>query len=525
MTSNSNEHYTVQEITREHAESRAGRFDKTFSPRFEEHFPALHSLFVQAYGDGEEGREPLTEAVSLAAQSWKDRPAALKRLDKQRADEPAWFASEQALGAVCDVERYAGSLKGLAKQVPYFQELGLTSLHLTSLFSVESGNREVNPSLGTTADLTALVGKLRRAGISTAVELSLAADATVNDLVGDALFLANQGIEVLHLNGITAENRLAVQILNVLLHLAAPSVLLASDAVDGGLTVNTAQMALTWEALATRNARLLNQALERHHELPESAAWITSVRDGDQIDWAFSDDDAAEFGVDGYWHRRFLNDFYTGAFQGSFARGVAVRNDAESDATQVAGTTASLAGVETGDPCGEDRVTLAYGLAMCTGGMPLIHLGDEVGQLNDYYYVNRPAEAGDRRWIGRPRRQEEAYAVRSDTATMSGRIFARLTRLIEVRKNTAQFAGNALIPFHTGHEAVLGFQRPGATKKAKCVLVLANVSDHPVVVSAETLSGFAPKAAELISGTKKSLDKGLELPSHGLAWLEVSPRA
>lgn len=76
--------------------------------------------------------------------------------------------------------------------------------------------------------------------------------------------------------------------------------------------------------------------------------------------------------------------------------------------TRITGTTASLAGVEKGDPHGEDRVILAHAVAMSTGGLPLLYLGDEVGQLNDYYYRNRPAEADDSRWVHRPHRPEGA---------------------------------------------------------------------------------------------------------------------
>ena len=61
---------------------------------------------------------------------------------------------------------------------------------------------------------------------------------------------------------------------------------------------------------------------------------------------------------------------------------------------RVAGTTASLAGIEAHDDGGEDRVVLAHAIAMSTGGIPLLYLGDEVAQLNDYSYLENPTEAG-----------------------------------------------------------------------------------------------------------------------------------
>lgn len=620
-----------QEFARELAESRCGAFDRTFAARFDAHFPTLHSLFQQIYGERDDRREALAEVICLAAESWHARPVALKRLDRQRDDDPAWFQSEKMLGAVCYVDRYAGSLKAMAKQIPFFKELGLTYLHLMPLFRSPEGNndggyavssyREVDSRLGTMADLALLTGKLRRAGISPVVDFifnhtasdhewaqkAVAGDPDYEDfylifpdrempdaydqhtreifpddhagsfvqlpdgrwiwstfyhfqwdlnyanpsvfkaMAGEMLFLANQGVEVLRMDAVAfiwkklgtsceslPQAHLLLQAFNEVLRMAAPSLLFKSEAIvhpdeviqyispgECQLSYNPLQMALIWEALATRDVKLLNQALERRHALPEGTAWVNYVRSHDDIGWTFADEDAAEFGVDGYWHRRFLNDFYVGRFPGSFARGAAFQENPKTGDARVAGTTASLAGVEKGDPCGEDRVVLAHAVAMSTGGMPLLFLGDEVGQLNDYYYVNRPAEAGDSRWVNRPYRPEGAYAVRHDQETMSGRIFTRLTRLLQARRDAPELAGNDLIPFYTGSSAVLGFQRPGDDTR---ILVLANFGDDSVYLDAERFSGFESLATDIADGEEHRLDLGLLLPSHGFAWLRVSPR-
>ncbi|MDF0752977.1 hypothetical protein NLU14_22380, partial [Marinobacter sp. 71-i] len=86
---------------------------------------------------------------------------------------------------------------------------------------------------------------------------------------------------------------------------------------------------------------------------------------------------AATLGIDGYSHRRFLNDFYVGRFPGTFSRGVPFQENPKTGDARVTGTTASLAGIEAGDPGGEDRVILAHALALSTGGIPLLYLGDE----------------------------------------------------------------------------------------------------------------------------------------------------
>ena len=99
---------------------------------------------------------------------------------------------------------------------------------------------------------------------------------------------------------------------------------------------------------------------------------------------------------------------------------------------------------------------------MSTGGVPLLYLGDEVAQLNDYSYADDPDEAGDSRWVHRPRRPHERYAQRTDPTTPAGRVFQRLTALIRVRGSDSGVRGRRAIGFHARIASVLGYQRPGA---------------------------------------------------------------
>ncbi|SNU01052.1 amylosucrase [Ruaniaceae bacterium KH17] len=623
--------YADLDYCRTAAEAKSGPFDGDFAARYEEHFPTLHGLFQQIYGEREGLLEALAEVIAVAQESWNERPRDLKELDAARAADPTWFTSEKMLGGVCYADRYAGSLAGVGNQIPYFTELGLTYLHLMPLFKSPEGDndggyavssyREVDPKLGTMAELRALATKLRAAGISPVVDfifnhtssehewaqkcvagepgfedfylifpdrelpdqyerttreifpddhpgsfiqlpdgrwiwstfyhfqwdLNYANPAVFRAMAGEMLFLANQGIEILRMDAVAfiwkklgtpceslPEAHLLLQAFNEVLRIAAPSLLFKSEAIvhpdevieyispgECQISYNPLQMALTWEALATRDARLLNQALVHRHALPPGTAWVNYVRSHDDIGWTFSDEDAMALGIDGHAHRRFLNDFYVGRFAGGFARGVPFQENPKTGDARVAGTTASLAGVEKGDDGGEDRVILAHALALSTGGIPLLYLGDEVGQLNDYYYRNRPAEAGDSRWVHRPFRPDGAYAVREDPRTMSGRIFQRLTRLFEVRRETPEFAGNELIEFVTNNGHVLGFQRPGEGTR---IVVLANVDDHPALLSTHRFAGFEPDAVDLISGEAHDLSGGVNIPAHGVLWLKVTPR-
>ena len=380
-------------------------------------------------------------------------------------------------------------------------------------------------------------------------DLNYANPAVFQAMAGEMLFLANQGVEILRMDAVAfiwkrlgtaceslPEAHLLLQAFNAVLRMAAPSLLFKSEAIvhpdevieyispeECQISYNPLQMALTWESLATRDGRLLQQALDRRHALPPHTSWVNYVRSHDDIGWTFADEDAAEFGIDGYSHRRFLNDFYVGRAEGTFARGVPFQENPKTGDARVTGTTASLAGIEAGDAGGEDRVVLAHAIAMSTGGIPLLYLGDEVAQLNDYSYAENPDEAGDSRWVHRPHRPAENYAARLSADTPAGRVFGRLTSLLSIRRATPEFGGNELWPFHTHLDAVVGHTRPGV--HGSHVLVLANVGDAPASVAALTLSGWMPVAEDLIAGESVSFVDGLEVPAHGIRWLRVTERA
>nr|WP_244630643.1 MULTISPECIES: alpha-amylase family protein [unclassified Microbacterium] len=606
--------------------------DREFLPHVEAHLPRLHDLFVQLYGERPDGRERLASVVDLARRSWALRPTELKAIDRERESAPGWFENERMLGGVCYVDRYAGGLSGIRDAIPYFQELGLTYLHLMPLFESPEGNsdggyavssyRRVNPKLGTMQELAELAADLRRAGISLVVDFifnhtsnehrwarkAIAGDPAYEDfylifpdrempdayerttreifpddhpgsfvqlddgrwiwstfyhfqwdlnyanpavfeaMAGEMLFLANQGVEILRMDavafiwkrlGTTCESlpeaHLLLQAFNAVLRMAAPGLLFKSEAIvhpdevisyispdECQISYNPLQMALTWEALATRDGRLLQQALERRHALPDGTAWVNYVRSHDDIGWTFADEDAAELGIDGYPHRRFLNDFYVGRAEGTFARGVPFQENPRTGDARVTGTTASLAGIEAGDSAGEDRVVLAHALALSTGGIPLLYLGDEVAQLNDYGFADRPEEAGDSRWVHRPFRPAQNYTDRADAGTPAGRVFTRLARLLAVRRSTPELAGNELIAFDAHVASVVAFVRPG--NAGFDVLVMANVADSPVTIDALTLSGLRPEALDLVSGAPTWLGADLPLAAHEVRWLRVRSR-
>jgi amylosucrase len=118
-------------------------------------------------------------------------------------------------------------------------------------------------------------------------------------------------------------------------------------------------------------------------------------------------------GLDGRSHWRFLSDFYSGRFPGSFARGALFQDDPVTGDSRISGTAASLCGIEAaleaGDP---DRLTAAirrlesmYAVGFSFGGIPLIYMGDELALRNDPGWARDPARRPDNRWMHRPWRR------------------------------------------------------------------------------------------------------------------------
>jgi len=147
-----------------------------FLSRVNEHFPRLFGILLHLYGGHYDFFYHLEKLLTLMAESWTSRSADLRVLDDAREAQPTWFQDHQMMGAVCYVDLFAGDLAGIRRKIPYFKELGLTYLHLMPLFCSPEGEndggyaissyREVDPRLGTMADLRELGDELRAEGIS-----------------------------------------------------------------------------------------------------------------------------------------------------------------------------------------------------------------------------------------------------------------------------------------------------------------------------------------------------------------------
>jgi amylosucrase len=326
----------------------------------------------------------------------------------------------------------------------------------------------------------------------------------------EMLFLANAGVEVLRLDavafiwkrmGTNCENlpeaHFLIEAFNLIARIAAPSLLFKSEAIvhpddvikyispeKCQISYNPLLMALLWESLATREVRLLKHSMQKRLALPDECAWVNYVRCHDDIGWTFSDDDAAELWINGFDHRHFLNEFYRGRFPGSFARGLPFQENPKTGDSRISGTCASLAGLEKAIAVETEmevelaikRIALIHGIILTIGGIPLIYLGDELGTLNDYSYLQDKAKAHDSRWVHRPKFNSSKSDNRNAKNTIESGIYKEFLRLIQIRKTNPVFRNLNTEILETANPHVFGYARKN---ESDYVVVLANFSEIP----------------------------------------------
>jgi amylosucrase len=355
-------------------------------------------------------------------------------------------------------------------------------------------------------------------------------------MAGAMLDLAAVGVDVLRLDavpflwkrmGTNCQNQPEVhdllQAYRAALRIAAPAVAFKAEAIvaprdlvaylgvgrhegmECDIAYHNVLMVLLWSTLATRRVALLARTLASMPSVPAGAGWLTYVRCHDDIGWAITDEDAGAVGEDAHLHRRFLTEFYSGVFPGSFARGAPFQPQPDGEA-RISGTAASLAGLELAleqaDALDADlalrRLLVVYAVAFAFGGLPLVYMGDELALRNDRSWDQDPAHADDTRWMHRPPMDWEAAARRADRHTPEGRMWAGLRRLVEARRGRRALHGHGISrPVETGDPHVLGLLREHAGER---MLLLASFSEQrrPIALSLLAEHGVeaGPRAGE-----------------------------
>lgn len=349
-------------------------------------------------------------------------------------------------------------------------------------------------------------------------DLNYANPAVFNAITEEMLFLANLGCEALRLDalafiwkemGTSCENQdkahTLIQAFNSCLQISAPAVVFKSEAIvhpdevlkyidktECQLSYNPLLMALIWESLATRNTTLLSQSMRKSFAISPDCAWVNYVRCHDDIGWTFDDDVANQLGINGHDHRYFLNQFYTGRFDGSFANGVAFGENPSNGDCRVCGSLASLAGLERAIQANNPqhinhavaRILMIHSIILSIGGVPLLYSGDELGLLNDYGYQQESSKQHDDRWVHRIAVNEQSIALANHPQSAQFAISQGLKNLITVRQNYPVFGQSETQIISLNNPHVFAYLRQNT--QGQKMLALCNFSEHEQDITLDT---------------------------------------
>ena len=300
------------------------------------------------------------------------------------------------------------------------------------------------------------------------------------DMTENMLFLCNQGIDVIRLDavpyiwkelGTNCRNlpqvHKLVRMMRIVCEIVCPGTLLLGEVVmepskvvpyfgtvdkpECHLLYNVTTMASTWHTIATGDVSLLRHQLDQVFALPKEYGFLNYLRCHDDIGWGLDYAFLRWFGIEETPHKKYLNDYLTGKWPGSDARGELYNDDPRLGDARLCGTTASLCGIEAARyERNEKKLELAlrrdvmlHAYMFTLSGIPVLYSGDEIAAENDYSYHDDPEKAQDSRYLHRGKLNWSAARKRRAGTTPEGHVFTSLRRLEKLRAEHCVFDSRA----------------------------------------------------------------------------------
>lgn len=379
-------------------------------------------------------------------------------------------------------------------------------------------------------------------------DLNYANPMVFNDMVGNMLYMANRGIDVIRLDavpyiwkqiGTNCRNlpqvHTLVRMMRIISEIVCPGVLLLGEVVmepskvvpyfgtvdkpECHMLYNVTTMASTWNTIATKNVGLLKRQMDQVCALPKDYVFLNYLRCHDDIGWGLDYDWLAQFGIDEVAHKKFLNDYFTGKGYNSDSRGELYNDDPRLGDARLCGTTASLSGLEAGQyEANADKIDQAiacdlmlHGYLLAQSGIPVLYSGDEIGQTNDYTYKNDPDKCADSRYLHRGNFPWDKVEKKDSVAM---KIFDALRHMEDIRASHDVFSCNANVyTIETGCASVLGIVREYAGHELRAFFNFSNM-DQLIWTMPEDQADIY---TDLISG-KTLRELGAVMPRYGCWW-------
>ncbi len=385
-------------------------------------------------------------------------------------------------------------------------------------------------------------------------DLNYANPTVFNDMTADMLYLCNNGVDIVRLDatpyiwktlGTNCRNLPQVHTLVRLMHMAAdivcPGTLLLGEVVmepskvvpyfgtldkpECHMLYNVTTMASTWHTVATRDVRLLRHQLETVFALPKEYTFLNYLRCHDDIGWGLDYDFLKQYGIEQVPHKKYLNDYLTGKWYGSDARGELYNDDPTLGDARLTGTTASLCGIEAAEYEKNseklDRAVrfdiMLHAFLFTQSGIPVLYSGDEIGQLNDYTYHENPLRFDDSRYLHRGNLNWEDVAKRNAPETREGRLYSAIMHLEKLRAQYRVFDSAAdtwIVEPYNDH--ILGIGRYYDGEK---LIALFNFSEYDETAWINEVEDYV----DLLTGEPRAA-RAVGIPAYGFAWLMTSFR-
>lgn len=379
-------------------------------------------------------------------------------------------------------------------------------------------------------------------------DLNYANPMVFNDMVGNMLYMANRGIDVIRLDavpyiwkqiGTNCRNlpqvHTLVRMMRIISEIVCPGVLLLGEVVmepskvvpyfgtvdkpECHMLYNVTTMASTWNTIATKNVGLLKRQMDQVCALPKDYVFLNYLRCHDDIGWGLDYDWLAQFGIDEVAHKKFLNDYFTGKGYNSASRGELYNDDPRLGDARLCGTTASLSGLEAGQyEANADKIEQAiacdlmlHGYLLAQSGIPVLYSGDEIGQTNDYTYKNDPDKCADSRYLHRGNFPWDKVENKDPVAM---KIFDALRHMEDIRASHDVFSCNANVyTIETGCASVLGIVREYAGHELRAFFNFSNMDQLIWTMPDDQADIYT----DLISG-KTLRELGAVMPRYGCWW-------
>ena len=374
-----------------------------------------------------------------------------------------------------------------------------------------------------------------------------------HEMIYHFLFLANHGVDVLKIpdlpmirSGLAGEGsdwpdhpvvHNILRLMRLISEIVCPGLLLAGDQKltiletvpyfgdypkdELHLVVHHFLSDEIWNAVATRNIRLLKYYLDQTGKLRKKGLTLHYLRNREPLAWHLNYDYLKKhLEIDETMHREYLNGYFQGITGYSPSRGILVKGVKPDGVTGFFSTTASMCGLEAAiiehrEDKIEDAIRLElmlYAFLFMQPGIPVIQSGDEIGLVR-----NREAceekEAGWNSGTDVPFDWGKAARI-VDEYSIEGKILRGLSKLEIIRKREAAF--DPVADFGTiesGKESVICLYREFGEEK---ILGIFNFSEYEQRIH---LPGEEGTYEELITGRKMRIGQ-IRIDGHDFLYIK-----